>query len=66
MAGEGGRAGRGTGDGRFIPVPPRESGFLAPLNAASLALLGTPNGNALLVGNTGDSLQTFSIGARRH
>jgi len=52
---------RGDGRGHFTPVPPSESGFLAPLNVAGLALINTPTGEALLVANTGDSLQAFTI-----
>jgi hypothetical protein len=55
---------RGDGKGRFAPVSPRESGFLAPRNASGLALLGVPSGKALLVANTGDSLRAFAIRAR--
>jgi enediyne biosynthesis protein E4 len=55
---------RGDGHGHFTPVSPRESGFLAPRNVAALALLGTPTGSALLVANTGDSLQAFTIRSR--
>ena len=52
---------RGDGRGHFTPVPASESGFLAPLNVAGLALINTPTGKALLVANTGDSLQAFTI-----
>jgi enediyne biosynthesis protein E4 len=52
---------RGDGRGHFIPVSPRESGFLAPLDVAQLALITTPTGKAVIVSNTGDSLRTFSI-----
>jgi hypothetical protein len=52
---------RGDGQGHFGPVLPSESGFLAPLNVAGLALINTPGGRAVLVANTGDSLQAFSI-----
>jgi hypothetical protein len=52
---------RGDGQGHFAPVPARESGFLAPLNVAGLALVNTPSGKAVLVANTGDSLQVFRI-----
>jgi hypothetical protein len=55
---------RGDGEGRFTAVPPTESGFLAPLNVAGLALINTPTGKALLVANTGDSVQAFSIRKR--
>jgi hypothetical protein len=55
---------RGDGRGRFLPVPARESGFMAPLNVAELRLVRTPTGKAVLVANTGDSLQTFTIRKR--
>ena len=52
------------GRGPFTPVPPMESGFVAPLNVSGLALVNTPTGKALLVANTGDSLQVFAIRKR--
>ena len=52
---------KGDGQGHFIPVTPFESGFLAPRGVWSLALLKTPAGSAVLVANTGDSLQVFTI-----
>ena len=55
---------RGDGKGHFTPVSPRESGFLAPGNVSGLALINTPNGKALLVANTGDSLRAFAIRKR--
>jgi enediyne biosynthesis protein E4 len=55
---------RGDGQGRFTPVPPAESGFLAPLNVAGLALINTATGKSVLVANTGDSLQVFAIKRR--
>jgi hypothetical protein len=55
---------RGDGQGRFSPVPPSESGFLAPLNVSGLALINTPTGKGLLVANTGDSLQAFTLRKR--
>ena len=55
---------RGDGRGHFAPVPLGESGFLAPLNVSGLALVKTIAGKAVLVANTGDSLQAFSI--RKH
>jgi enediyne biosynthesis protein E4 len=57
---------RGDGRGHFTAVPPAASGFLAPLNASGLALINTPAGKAVLVANTGDSLQVFTIRARAH
>jgi hypothetical protein len=55
---------RGDGRGHFAPVPPTESGFLAPLNVSGLALLNTIAGKAVLVANIGDSLQAFTIRKR--
>jgi len=52
---------RGNGRGHFTPVPPSESGLLTPLNAAGLASVRTPAGVAILVANTGDLLQAFTI-----
>ena len=52
---------RGDGQGHFEPVPPGESGFLAPLNVAGLALIDTPTGKAVIVANTGGSLQVFRV-----
>lgn len=51
----------GNGKGHFHPVPPSESGLLAPLNVAGLALVNTPTGKVVIVANTGDSLQAFSV-----
>ena len=56
---------RGDGRGHFTPVPPVESGFLAPKNVSGLARIKTARGQALLVANTGDTLQTFALGAAR-
>jgi hypothetical protein len=55
---------RGDGQGHFAPVPPSESGFLAPRNVADLALINTPSGKLVLVANTGDSLQAFGLTRR--
>jgi hypothetical protein len=55
---------RGNGKGRFTPVPPSESGLLTPLNVAGLASINTPAGMAIIVANTGDSLQAFNIRKR--
>ncbi len=52
---------RGDGHGHFTPVSPRESGFFASRNVAGLALLKTAAGHAVVVANTGDSLQVFRI-----
>jgi len=55
---------KGNGKGGFTPVPPGQSGFLAPLNVTGLALVNTPGGKAVIVANSGDSLQTFAIRKR--
>jgi hypothetical protein len=52
---------KGDGHGTLEPVPPSESGFLAPLDVTDLALIATPTGKALLVANNNDSLQAFTI-----
>lgn len=51
----------GDGKGDFAPVPPIESGLLAPFDMAAIALVRTAAGRMLLVANAGDSLQTFVI-----
>jgi hypothetical protein len=55
---------KGDSRGHFTPVPPVESGFLAPRDVTGLALIKTPAGNAVLVANSGDSLQAFIISGR--
>ena len=55
---------RGDGHGHFTPVPPVESGFLAPKNVSGLALVNTPRGKRIIVANTGDSLQAFAVRGR--
>lgn len=55
---------RGNGRGHFTPIHPSESGLLAPKNVSGLALINTPAGMAILVANTGDSLQAFTIRKR--
>jgi enediyne biosynthesis protein E4 len=55
---------RGDGRGGFVPVSPRTSGFLAPLDVSGLALVKTITGVGLIVANAGDSLQAFSIRKR--
>jgi len=52
---------KGDGRGHFTAVSPFESGFLAPASVAGLAHVKTPAGSAVLVANTGDSLQAFTI-----
>jgi hypothetical protein len=55
---------RGDGKGHFTGIPPAKSGLLAPLNVSGLTLINTPNGKAVIVANSGDSLQVFGIGKR--
>jgi len=52
---------KGDGRGHFTPVPPVQSGFLAPRDVTGLALIRTPAGKAVLVASYGDSLQAFTI-----
>ncbi len=56
---------KGDGQGHFTPVSPFESGFLTPRGVAGLALIKTPAGSAVLVANTNDSLQAFTLLRRR-
>ncbi len=55
---------KGDGRGHFTPVPPIESGFLAPRDVSGLVLVKTAAGSAVLIANTGDSLQGFTIRKR--
>lgn len=55
---------RGDGKGHFSAMPPAESGLVAPLDVAGLAIVRSAAGKMLLVANAGDSLQTFAI--RKH
>jgi len=55
---------KGDGRGHFTPVTPFVSGFLAARGVSGLALIKTPAGSAVLVANTGDSLQAFTIRRR--
>ncbi len=52
---------KGDGRGGFAPVPPSQSGFLAPLDARSCALVTTRTGRAVVVTNNGGPLQVFAI-----
>ncbi|MGH7679812.1 MAG: VCBS repeat-containing protein [Gemmatimonadaceae bacterium] len=56
---------RGDGRGGFTPVPPVQSGFLAPLNVSGLALMRSRSGKAVVVANNGDSLQVFLMKRER-
>jgi hypothetical protein len=52
---------RNDGHGHLLAVSPRLSGFLAPRNAAAMAVVRTKVGAILVVANTADSLQFFTI-----
>jgi hypothetical protein len=52
---------KGDGRGHFMPVATGESGFLAPYDVTGLVTIQTPAGLAVLVANSGDSLQAFLI-----
>ena len=52
---------KGDGRGHFTAIAPLESGFLAPHDVAGLALVKTAAGSAVLVANTADSLQAFTL-----
>lgn len=52
---------KGDGRGDFSPVPPIESGFLAPLNVKNLSLINGKTGRAVVVANNDDSVQIFNI-----
>jgi hypothetical protein len=56
---------RGDGKGHLTPVPPYQSGFLAPGDVSGLALVATPSGRSVLVANTGDSVRAFDLGPAR-
>jgi hypothetical protein len=55
---------RGDGHGHFTSVSPRQSGLLAARDVAGIALAGAPTGNTLIVANTGDTLQAFTVRRR--
>ncbi|HJP60107.1 MAG TPA: VCBS repeat-containing protein [Gemmatimonadaceae bacterium] len=52
---------RGNGRGGFVPIPPYQSGFLAPLDVSGLAILKTVAGPAIIVANVADSLYVVRI-----
>jgi len=52
---------RGDGQGNFEPVPYRESGFLAPLDAKNLTIFQTPQGPLIVVANNEGPLQVFRV-----
>jgi hypothetical protein len=52
---------RGDGQGGFTPVPPMQSGLLAPGDVRQLQLIPSPNGLRLIISNNNDSTQVFRI-----
>ena len=52
---------RGDGRGGFTPIPPSQSGFLAPLDVRACALIRTPTGQAVVVANNNGPLQVFAL-----
>jgi hypothetical protein len=55
---------KGDGRGHFVPVPPWQSGLVAPADATGLAIVKMAGGRALVVANSGDSLQVFMLRER--
>jgi hypothetical protein len=55
---------RGDGRGHFFPVSTRQSGLLATRDVSGIALARSPEGSTLIVANTGDTLQAFTIRRR--
>jgi hypothetical protein len=55
---------KGDGKGHFMPVPPWQSGLVAPADVTGLAIVKTVSGRVLIVANSGDSLQTFTMRQR--
>lgn len=52
---------KGDGSGRFHPISPFKSGFIAPGDVKDLKLITTPSGKAVLVANNNGYLQVFRI-----
>jgi hypothetical protein len=52
---------RGDGKGHFAPVPTWRSGLVAPSDVTGLATLHTVHGRSLIVGNSRNSFQAFTI-----
>jgi hypothetical protein len=55
---------KGDGRGHFAPVATWQSGLLAPADVTGLAVVKTASGKALIVANSGDSVQVFTIRQR--
>ena len=55
---------KGDGKGHFVPVPAWRSGLIAPADVTGLFTMKTSSGKALIVANTGDSVQVFSMTRR--
>ncbi|NBC64631.1 MAG: hypothetical protein GVY07_03055, partial [Bacteroidetes bacterium] len=52
---------RGDGQGGFTPVPPMQSGLVAPGDVRDLQQVQTENGPLLIISNNSDSTQLFRI-----
>jgi hypothetical protein len=52
---------RGDGNGNFEPVPPFESGFLAPLDVKRISMIQMPNSYGVVVANNSDALQIYKM-----
>jgi hypothetical protein len=52
---------RGDGQGGFTPVPPMQSGLLAPGDVRQLQLIPSPDGLRLIISNNSKSTQVFRI-----
>jgi hypothetical protein len=52
---------KGDGEGHFIVVPYESSGFFAPGDVKSLALIHFNGDKVILVGNNNDILQIFKV-----
>ncbi len=52
---------KGRPTGKMRPIPRRESGFYAPLNARKIASVSTPKGAYVVVANNDDRLQVFKV-----
>jgi enediyne biosynthesis protein E4 len=55
---------KGDGKGHFTPVPAWLSGLVAPADVTGLSIVKMATGRALIVANSGDSLQVFTMRGR--
>ena len=52
---------KGDGQGNLTPVPPMQSGLVAPGDVRELKLIDTPDGQRLIISNNNDSTQVFRV-----